>query len=358
MKKIITFTLLSLCLSYLAAQPTITSDIMFAIGDSAPVQYFDQGPNVFDAGPAGANVMWDFSNVNTDPSQAFTWSAELPTNTAWADSFPSATHAFRFPQDSGASYLYYQFDGSQVELLGTINTLDNQSSKDTFIYNFNQNPQLEMWFPTTYLETNRDTAEGTAIVNVAGSSVRLDRTIYRSFLADGYGTITTPFGTFNDVLRVRVEEDVEDRAFGILATRQRNIRYFWYTPSEKYLIHQMDSLVVLPLAGPSSVSFSMFYRTGHLPTGLFERNVPQLTMAIAPNPARDQVSLSLEIATPTEVKASLYDLHGRLIQDFPAVFAGSGTFQQGFMIQDVPTGHYFMKVSTDAGSAVQQLIIR
>ena len=121
MKKLFTLLFLSFSLLQMMAQPTITSDIMFAIGDSAPVQYFDQGQGVFDAGPAGANVTWDFSAVNTNPNMAFTWRAELPSQTAWAADFPNATHAFRFPQDSGLNYLYYQYDGNKVELLGTIN---------------------------------------------------------------------------------------------------------------------------------------------------------------------------------------------------------------------------------------------
>ena len=65
--------MLCLAISFSFAQPVITQEVVFALGDRAPVTYL-QG--TFDPGPAGAEVSWDFSGMTTGVE--FEWEATGP----------------------------------------------------------------------------------------------------------------------------------------------------------------------------------------------------------------------------------------------------------------------------------------
>ncbi|RMG27826.1 MAG: hypothetical protein D6730_06320, partial [Bacteroidetes bacterium] len=78
----------------LCAQPTITEKALIQLGESAPVQFVV--PGNFNPGPSGADVNWDFSQVQND-ALSFEWKALPPMESPFADSFPSANVAFRFP---------------------------------------------------------------------------------------------------------------------------------------------------------------------------------------------------------------------------------------------------------------------
>ncbi|MEL6849740.1 MAG: hypothetical protein AAFP92_14565, partial [Bacteroidota bacterium] len=279
------------CASLLWSQPTLDSSIMLGIGDRSPVQMFSQGQGVFDPGPAGPNQNWDFSTVSP-VGEAFEWVALEPSETSWGSSFPTATLAVELPGDSTQDTRYYHFDGQQLNFLGYVAVLSGNQA-DTFSYDLQANPALEIAFPATYQQSWQDTASGSSQVTVGGMTLTLDRTMYRTLVADGYGSLTTPLGTFSNVLRIRMEEKVEDKVFGQVTSTQDNARYFWYAPQEKYLLLQMDSLV-LHNAGGSFPSFSMFYRSGEVMTSLAPQLLPHHLLKAYPNPAKEAIWLAVE----------------------------------------------------------------
>ncbi len=335
----------------LFAQPTITNQNMVEVGSSAPVQYFEQA--VFSPGPAGPNQNWDFSQVMTKGT-SFEWKALSPVATPWAADYPTATHAFPFLEDSIEGMHYYRYDGSRVELLGTVNALHNNGSTDTLLYDFNANPQLEMAYPLSYQGEVKDTASGTATISFAGNTVTVNRTIYRTLRADGHGDLTTPFGSFSNVLRVIIEEDIEDRTFGQIVTRQANRRYYWYAPNEKYLLLQMDSLAVLPLAGPSSVSFNMFYRSGEVMTGIDKNIATDIGLTVFPNPAHEQIHIRLQLARPEQIQLEIRDLQGRLIRQLDAF----STDPISLLTMDITPGIFLLIVKTQEGKATQLITLK
>jgi hypothetical protein len=320
---LVSFALLLAALG-LTAQPTITNQIMIEPGSTAPVQNFSQ--LAFDPGPAGPNQSWDFGQLSPQ-GMPYDWMALEPANTSWGSSFPTATHAFHFPQDSMENMLYYRYDGDKLELLGTINAINRSALQDTFTYDFTQNPQTELVFPMNYQDQARDTAQGQALISFGGASLTVDRTIYRTLIADAYGSLTTPLGTYSEVLRVVIDEHVEDRSFGQLVTRQVNRRYYWYAPNEKYLLLQMDSLAVVPLLGPSSVSYNMFYRSGAVTTSLEQNLVRRVALKVFPNPATDQVSIGLSLDRPQPVRLELRNLQGQLVHEASFFSSQQASFQ-------------------------------
>lgn len=345
------FLLLLMSSGSLWGQPTITNQIMIDIGSNAPVQYFNQ--SVFSPGPAGPNQNWDMSQVSQQ-GMPIEWRALAPAETPWSNQFPTATHAFHFPQDSVEGTLYYHYDGAQLNLLGNVNALTTSQIQDTFVYDFNANPQLEMAFPMGFQDQVKDTAEGVAVISFGGNSITVDRTIYRTIRADGYGDLTTPYSSFSNVLRVVIDENVEDRTFGQLVTRQVNRRYYWYAPGEKYILMQMDSLAVVPLLGPSSVSYSMFYRSGAVSTSIDKNIASDIGLQAYPNPAHDQLHIRIQLPQAEPVQLELRDLQGRLIHQEQA-FSSDGL---SLSVADVTAGIYLLAINTAKGKASQLITIK
>jgi hypothetical protein len=345
--------LLIICLSSSTAfgQPTITNQIMMDVGASAPVQYFEQ--TSFDPGPAGANQSWDMSQIPAK-GQPIVWTALEPSQTPWTADFPAATHAFHFPQDSMEGTLYYHYDGNQLNLLGTINTLSTSLFQDTLVYDFNANPQLEMAFPMSYQDQVKDTAMGSAVISFGGNSITVDRTIYRTIRADGYGDLTTPYSSYSNVLRVIIDENVEDRTFGQVVTRQVNRRFYWYSPNEKYLLLQMDSLAVVPTAGPTTVSFNMFYRSGEVTTSIDNNIASDISLKAYPNPADEQLNISLNLPHSAKIKIEILDLQGRLIRSQHT----QGMNNISLNTADIAPGIFLLVVQTSEGKASQLITIK
>ncbi|MCI4670432.1 MAG: T9SS type A sorting domain-containing protein [Bacteroidia bacterium] len=331
------------------AQPTIEADINLTVGDRGPVQAFSQGNNVFDAGSAGANVSWDFTNV-TALGTEIEWEAVDPSQTHWTTDFPDANLAFHLPQDSGSDTRYYKISASEVLFLGWVSVLNS----DSLFYDFNDDPSLDILYPMTYQDQVYDTARGNATVNFGGSNVVLDRTIIRNIKADAYGTLTTPSGTYNQVLRVRIAESVEDKTFGQTVGTQKNVRYFWYTPNEKYLLLQMDSLVIQN-AGGNFPSFTMFYSSGKVITSLEDRQLEK-DIHLYPQPIRDRLRIGLPSVSRELVQLQFYSLEGALI--YKSSLVPDPKTSELILDINLPNGMYLLKLRQGKYSISRKIIVR
>lgn len=171
------------------AQPVLNCSIQF--GDIAISSNND---SIFE-GMAGENVVWDFSDLEVDPFNFY----EIldPSLTPYSADFPEADYVMF---DYNNYYDYYQCDEERHSALGN---------------SFNQlsDPQDLLRFPMTYLDEFVDTY------------VSEEKWGTDSILADGYGTLILPYGTFDNVLRVR---DINNYSTPFLSTtvREEHYRYF------------------------------------------------------------------------------------------------------------------------------------
>lgn len=336
------------------AQPTLTSDLLLTPGESVPVQYFNIGSGVFDAGPSGANVNWDFSVVNKD-GDPINWLVEDPAIAGLDNEFPDADYMVSVPNDSGQTYSFYGFDGTDFSSQGNIFVY--QDGSDTLRQRFQASPTLELQLPTNFGDQITNVSIGQVTLVANGSTLLIDRTITRTIKADAYGSLTTPFGTFTDVLRVRIAEKIQDEVFGFPSNEQTNARYFWYSPSEKYLLLQMDSLVVNTLVADFP-SFVMFYRSGAVSTtSVNEQLATDWQFTLYPNPASREATMTLELDRPRHLSVSLQSMQGQLIfqseRDVPA-----GAVKWPLELGDLEAGIYLLQLSSAEGRISRPLIIR
>ena len=182
MKKLFTLTALALSIAC-QAQPVISNgNNMPPVGYSDSVAVVLTGAN---PGSSGANVTWDFS-VYT-PAILGTYSIVDPATTPYGANFPSATLGIELKPFTGTSvFEFYQIGASKWEVVGS--NISSSSGDD-----YTANPKTMILFPFSFGNSITDTftkQNGTHTVTIT---------------YDGYGTLITPYTTYNNVVRIKRE---------------------------------------------------------------------------------------------------------------------------------------------------------
>lgn len=197
---LIVFTIISS--TYLFAQPTLTNKSIPSVGEKYTYSNYDTVG--VKQGNAGANVTWDFSKLKKLSGADKTINFEIvdPSNTSHADNFKDATYAYKQSiENTNNAYSYYKSSNDKIERLGTGFDDGAEILSDW---------ELISKFPFTYQNSYTDKFIGKLDVMADGEKMTLNRGGEISVLADGYGTIILPNGTFNNVLRLKITQSIGD----------------------------------------------------------------------------------------------------------------------------------------------------
>lgn len=301
MKKIY-FTALSVyAASTVFAQVTLTaSDINGVIGESFPlIQSSYASP-----GNAGANQTWDFSGVSTTSTATMSF-------TAPNGSFPQTNVSLGQPggelfEDINSNGIYIW----GVDAGGTIMTYSNAMTYHEF--------------PLSLGASGSDTHVATFV----SGGFNFTRSGGSTWEMDGYGTLTTPTGTYTNVARVHITQTYTDTYPGGTIDYDVDI-YIWLKAGIHYPIATMQSVVSLI----GSTQYGT-YLTGS--AGLGESELSEVI--IAPNPAQDQIQIfgwdkDLE-------KVHITDMAGSIVK-----VANSSSID----ISNIKPGIYFVQVQSMNG---------
>lgn len=343
---------------WLQAQPVITSNAMVQLGESAQVQFATDG---FNPGAGGANVAWDFSQLQDD-TLAFTWEALSPVGSPFVDSFPNANLAFRSPVQAGLqeNWIYYAWDASAetLNLHGSAAIITDSASQDTFYYVLTPNPKLVQTFPFQNGDSYTDSFDGRNTVSVSNFTLVQARNGTITVEADGYGSLVTPAGTFQNVLRVKTTEQITDMYMGF-PTNQTITRYTWYSADEKYLLLHMDSIVIQPTGGPTNFTESVFYRDGSPMVSNAEmQNAEQWRLEVFPNPVENGAS-HLQVRYQLDgMQAGKIVLRNMIGQELRSFKAASGVQVQQLDLQGISPGIYTVQLQQGDQTATRKVILR
>ncbi len=166
-------------------------------------------------GPSGANQSWDFSDVNVIASATYVVSDAL--DILCHAEYPEATQAI----GEGGGFDMISHTDNEVLSYGITQT----PGMAGFYYS---NPRKIMSFPMSMNDTWTDTFNGTD----PNGTMRSGNT---SVVYDGYGTITTPFGVYADVLRLHQSINYADVTSDGNCTASLDY-YFWYAADYRYPI--------------------------------------------------------------------------------------------------------------------------
>jgi hypothetical protein len=301
------------CSSVVLAQPTLTSSGLNPVsGETLAIKY----ANYVSPGNAGANQTWNLSSMTASSTSNYT--AGSVSSTPYAANFSSAN----IQMNDGNVYSFMNNSSTAMVNVG----IANNSSSVVIPYS---NGEDLMHYPFNMNDTYTDTWAATYVI----SSLTFNRTGTTTVTYDGYGTLTTPAGTFNNVARIHFVQDYSDvSSFGTIYTH--NDEYIWMANG----YHSgLASVFTLSTSVSAPTQSGTYIQAGSIPTSLQEWNAANTTVMVYPNPANDRVSISSAEKINT---IDVYDLKGELI-----LSESVASTQTNLDLSDLNAGIYLAKIN-------------
>ena len=345
--------------SQLMAQITINASDMASPDDTVLVGVSTQ-TNLVDYNTTGANQTWDFSYLTANSERIDTFYNVSSASALYQLSFNN----FLTP-DYKADYYNKLLNGNLPAIPGGIVTLDkpvfftkNSSSKseivgmgvevngievptkaDTIdmIYQFPMNFN-DSWTSRSYLYMD---------MNPAFNAI-FKRHQLRQSTVDGWGSITTPFGTF-DVLRVKstityTDSIYFDLGFGAQwspVPTPQDIEYTWWSNGNK-----IPLLKVVERNGAANV---IEFRGVENYNGVDKVLNDEHQVKIYPNPATN--NLTVDLSKYNNAQISIIDITGKVVLN-----TNTTKSTNVFDVSNLNKGVYFVKIISDNNTITKQFV--
>lgn len=296
--------LLQLCVS---AQPIINfSDLNSNVSGTV----YSANPVGIVAGSSGANQTWDYSAIAL--TAIGTGTSTVVATAPFATSFPQANY---FVKSNNNGTIYYIIakttTTTKLETLALV-------TDTSILVNFSPNPQTQFEFPFIYNQTITDSyaLSGTPTVNNTFS-----------IKYDGYGTLITPFGTYNNVVRLKKLDGI----FPIFS---------WYT------LNPLKQIVNIQF-GSGGVTSASFYEYNNLE---INQNEVQNIANLYPNPTSN--SFAVENNKSNTLEFIIFDLIGKIVK------TGKSKSNEKIDIEHLEKGSYMVQIIDDEGNISNQKLIK
>lgn len=285
--------------SFFVSGQSVISNVIPDFGDQFVLNQAEFAPH---PGPAGANVTWDFSDHEINEFTA-NYTVMLPTEVEGAEMFPDASMIWVVELDGFLLASFMGFTNNIFREYGTRSTYDGMSFGVQYSDPFNH-----FAFPFSFQDTGGDTYAG----EVYGIGTNNAITGTQSYVVDGWGTVITPFGTFDNVLRI-TETSVETMVTSPTINMITNtIQTSWYSPDYPVpvMVINTDHSSIMGMPTDSSQAVAALVSYTPATVGLNYRK-SQNTLSIYPNPTTDQITISAEGLTENAV-LNIYSATGKL----------------------------------------------
>lgn len=284
--KKIGFSIMFGCIGFFSnGQNTLT-----AVGFTpiAGEKFVINGSNYADPGNSGNNQTWILDMPTL--TQQVEVSYVTPSSLSLSQDFPKSNIAFDY---STAQYLF-KTSNSAFQTAGV------SMSGVNIVYS-----DLEdlIRFPAKLNDTYTDTWSATADYGGVGTLFRAGKT---NVTVDGYGKLSTPDGTFSDVLRFHIHQVYKD-SIDIMGQKQiikyETHQYSWYKEGIHSTIAQVMD-VTMNGSNQKAGTYINYYKSS-LNTVLNEEN------SIYPNPVSDVLKIKSNSATNIIIN----DLYGKKVTE-------------------------------------------
>ena len=179
------------------AQPTIEGTYL-PVRNTSIKQVWDTAALTMPVPTTGPNQVWDYSGAFSNIVDTFDLAVYEPAATPYFSDFPDATHSsfLRSPFALADSlWLYFIVDTSGIQNMGYY------SDKSTAQGLIESSPtEFVMPMELDYLDVHMDTSRYEGFVTYQGIPAKFVRVMHKNMIADGYGTLITPDGTYSDVM--------------------------------------------------------------------------------------------------------------------------------------------------------------
>lgn len=361
------FTLLTLLISFANfAQITITSGDFQSGGDTAMVSVSDSFD--FDYEATGDDYTWDFTTVNRTAQRIDTFFAvtsasvtyQVVFNNAFFDpdykseyyrslsggSLPSPPEGLGISFDNPVAFTkiesgFVENVGIGVEMSGVEVPVKAESRDRMYELPLNNG---DSWVSNSFLEIDLNPAyDGT-----------FKRYQSRSSEVDGYGEISTPFGTF-EVIRVKSVLDYTDSinvtlGGGIPVVMELptpdEVHYTWLAKEQKIPVFNVVAQVTGGSATVTSVEYKDSFR-GY--AGLNELTTDEEKVMFYPNPAQNTLTV---VPQGNYNALTIFTMDGKKVKTTKL-----NTAAQVIDVSSFVSGMYIVELTGQNETYIQQLII-
>lgn len=313
MKKSLLILVLNAVFAFVYSQPLVNNSLP-AIGSTYNLNSVSAAivhPN------GGANTNWNFNPLSN--STLLTYSVIPAGNLSPTDisTFPAANYYTQsFLSGNPLSITFFEMGSQYYQNWG--------STASGGGYNIFTVSQLVYEVNQSYGNTASKTFQS------QGGS-----TLTRLVKYDGYGNLTLPTGSFSNVIRMRVTET------GSGASSDSLFVYYATTP----VMHPLLQYVV---TSGGNVQNKFLYQYTNLITGLSQQST--FNTQIFPNPATNQISIVSDNKLITNVE--LFNATGQRVYQ-----ATINDLRHQLDVFHLPSGFYFLHVSTQGDKKVSKIVI-
>jgi hypothetical protein len=294
--------------------------------------YQDPGPNQVVTGfnfPA-------FASFDTT-SQRFVSMSQVPA----ADSFPLAERALFVPQDS--AFNVFDYNSSGIHELGQEYI---GSAPGVYVY---QNPRTILPFPSSFGSSSNDSffqAHTDSSIGQLFSYGTVD------FTTTSAGSIVTPFGTYNNAVRVTSFTQLTDSivdSIGTFTVFRTETKHTWYEAGNPFPVVES----VVRDFGFFQDSFSV-YQVAQSTGRLSPATVDFVTLS--PTPARSHVDIAWAGTRPGTVYCRLLTLGGMILSE--TQFQAAPGHVHSYALPAVAKGLYWMQFDSPEGRFHERVLIQ
>jgi hypothetical protein len=338
MKKVLflaSFALVGWCAN---AQPVINS----ADYDPTAVAEYDfkyGTPQQIDPGAAGANVSWDFSALNVSTDYPVT--SHICPGAAECDSF-ATTNQYLI---TNANHIFYNRSATEELKVGLTFGM-NSITTYTIPYKCIQ-------FPITFNQTY--SSNYSAIVM---GSITQPGTL--NSIIDGYGTLTTPLGTFTDVLRQKLTDQWTQHSGG--ASEDFTITtYMWYKAgiNQPILTIEITTVDQGPGAPPPDPTYTVTYMAALPPTAINGPLNLEEAVHIYPNPVSHNGTMMLTVKGCSVSTIKMTNVIGQEIMNWNNdAKDATQNIKLPISTAHLAAGIYLLTVHAKEGSMTKKIIVR
>lgn len=320
MKKLYTLFLSlisTVTVSTIVAQPSLSNQNLASDGDSFTIYTNTSLSSTSNPGNDGTNVTWDFSNMGAGTSSSLTYS------NASSPDYPDANILFSTQGSSN----YFDVQNDALTYYGFSTT--NASSVFT-------DGQDQVRVPMSYNDNYTDQFAGT--YDAFGQV--FDRTGTLDVTADGYGTLSTPQGTYNDVLRIRLIRTSTDEMNGQTLSNNLDTIYFWYNETTP---HPIMTYTINYVDGSEQGRFANYMDDGDVILNTLEESI---NINAYPNPVSDIYNVEADRIIESLI---VYDMKGQQV-----LTKSPNTKIFSIDLNELPNGQYFYELKDQKGIIVSR----
>jgi len=277
------------------------------------------------------NQIWDFSNIADTSSRIVNWNYTNTSTFEYDSLFPHATMGVLDINGSN-SERYYKIDSLGIEEVG-------KNAPGIGYQKFTKGIS-KLKFPLTLNSQYTDSIYGIAVylpddtIEVNGVSI---------ITGDGFGELVLPYGTIDQVLRIKVESQIDQYHDGTFFQTEFLTDYYYYTIDNNNLIATAH---YAQINGGNISRRNFLYQSesslNHFNTNEFSFNDD---LILYPNPSKDYITIG---NLKEQSIVTIYDINGKIVKS---------SSQNHINISHLSPGYYMVHISTPFETQVQKLMV-